>query len=261
MRRFLFAAACWATVGLVGARADVSYRYITDQASYTGAAGTIVPVKLILQETVTGTSTSKVFADGGIFGAGVILNSPGGAIYGGFDSNNQPINDLRISGNALLNPAGFGVQATPGGPISTTVTDNATAGTFGPSSALHSGLIINADIGQGPIPKTGGAGTNTYLLGTVNVKIGTGNQTLTVTPYSGSNNTITMLGTDLDFGTQQANGYTGASNPIGGLFSFTIGQAIPEPSSMALCGLIACGMGYAGYRRRNNKLAAPVSVG
>src|SRR4051812_16238020 len=86
MRRFLFAAACWATVGLVGARADVSYRYITDQASYTGAAGTIVPVKLILQETVTGTSTSKVFADGGIFGAGVILNSPGGAIYGGFDS-------------------------------------------------------------------------------------------------------------------------------------------------------------------------------
>jgi hypothetical protein len=257
MRRFLFAAACWATVGLVGARADVSYRYITDQTSYTGAAGTIVPVNILLQETVTGSSVSKVFADGGIFGAGVILNSPGGAIFG----TSATSNDFKISGNALLNPAGFGVQATPGGPIAPTQVDNATAGTFGPSSALHSGLIINADIGQGPIPKTGGAGTNTYLLGTVNVKIGTGTQTLTVTPYSGGNNTITMLGTDLDFGTQAANGYTGASTPIGGLFSFTIGQAIPEPSSMALCGLIACGMGYAGYRRRNNKSAEPVTVG
>jgi hypothetical protein len=258
MRRFLFAAACWATVGLVGARADVSYRYITDKTRYEGAPGTIVPVNLILQETVTGTSISKIFADGGLFGAGVILNSPGGIIYG--QSATQPA-DFKISGNALLNPAGFGVQASPGGPIAPTQVDNATAGTFGPSSALHSGLIINADIGQGPIPTKGTAAVNTYLLGTVNIKIGTGDQTLTVTPYSGSNNTITMLSTDLDFGTQQANGYTGASTPIGGLYSFTVGQVIPEPSSMALCGLVACGMGYAGYRRRNNKSAEPVTVG
>ena len=38
--------------------------------------------------------------------------------------------------------------------------------------------------------------------------------------------------------------------PIGGLFSFTVGQVIPEPSSMALCGLVACGMSYARYRRQ-----------
>jgi len=250
MRRFLFAAACWATVGLVGARADVSYRYITDKTRYEGVAGTIVPVNLLLQETVTGTSTSKIFADGGLFGAGVILSSPGGAIFGQ-TINGVPTNDFKISPNILLNPAGFGV----GTPPAATQTDQT------PFTATKAGLIVNADIGQGPIPKTGGAAVNTYLLGTVNIKIGTGDQSLTVTPYTGSSNTITMIGTDLDFGTQQANGYTGASTPLGGLYSFTIGQAIPEPSSMALCGLIACGMGYAGYRRRNNKSAEPVSVG
>jgi len=247
MRRFLFAAACWATVGLVGARADVSYRYITDQTSYTGAVGAKVPVQILLQETVTGTSTSKIFADGGLFGAGVIVNSPGGAIFG--QSATQ--NDFKISPNILLNPAGFGV----GSPPAATQLDQS------PAKATQSGLIVNADIGQGPIPKTGGVGVNTYLLGTVNVVVGAAPTSLTLTRYTGSSNTITMTGTDLDFGTQAASGYTGTKdNPLGD-FSFTVGQVIPEPSSMALCGLVACGMSYARYRRRNNKSAEPVTVG
>jgi len=250
MRRFLFAAACWATVGLVGARADVSYRYITDQTNYTGAVGATVPVQLLLQETVTGTSTSQIVKDGGLFGAGVILNSPGGAIFGQ-TLNGVVTNDFKIAPNILLNPAGFGV----GTPPAATQLDQT------PFTATKAGLIVNADIGQGPNFASGGAGVRTILLGTVNVKVGAASTSLTVTPYTGSSNTITMTGTDLDFGTQAANGYTGASTPIGGLFSFTVGQAIPEPSSMALCGLIACGMGYAGYRRRNNKSAEPVTVG
>jgi len=249
MRRFLFAAACWATVGLVGARADVSYRYITDQANYTGAVGAKVPVQILLQETVTGTSTSKIVADGGLFGAGVILNSPGGAIYGQTISG-APVNDFKISPNILLNPAGFGV----GTPPAATQLDQT------PFTATKSGLIVNADIGAGPLP-VGTGNVKTILLGTVNIVVGAAPTSLTVTPYTGSSNTITMLGTDLDFGTQAANGYTGASTPIGGLFSFTVGQAIPEPSSMALCGLVACGMSYARYRRRNNKSAEPVTVG
>lgn len=247
MRRFLFAAACWATVGLVGARADVSYRYITDKTSYTGNVGDKIPVQLLLQETVTGTSTSKIVADGGLFGAGVILNSPGGAIFG----STATTNDFKISPNILLNPAGFGV----GSPPAATQLDQT------PFTATKAGLIVNADIGQGPNFPSGGAGVRTILLGTVNVVVGAATSSLTVTPYTGSSNTITMVGTDLDFGTQAANGYTGASTPIGGLYSFTVGQAIPEPSSMALCGLIAAGMGYAGYRRRNNKSAEPVTVG
>jgi len=247
MRRFLFAAACWATVGLVGARADVSYRYITDQANYTGALGAKVPVQILLQETVTGTSVSKIVADGGLFGAGVILNSPGGAIYG----TSGTANDFKISPNILLTPAGFGVGTPPA----------ATALDQSPATATKSGLIVNADIGQGPLP-VGTGGVKTILIGTVNLVVGASPTSLTVTPYTGSNNTITMIGTDLDLGTQAANGYTGASTPIGGLFSFTVGQAIPEPSSMALCGLIASGMSYAGYRRRNNnKSAEPVTVG
>jgi len=256
MRRFLFAAACWATVGLVGARADVSYRYITDKPNYEGVnVGDKIAVQLLLQETLTGNSTSKIFADGGVFGAGVILNSPGGAIFGS-TINGVVTNNFQIGPNVALNPAGFAFGAPPGAPSQVDAS---------PATATKAGLIVNAEINQGPNFANAGSAattpTRTILIGTVNVVVGATPTTLTVTPYTGSSNTITMIGTDLDMGTQAANGYTGAGTPIGGFYSFTVGQVIPEPSSMALCGLIACGMSYAGYRRRNNKSAEPVTVG
>jgi len=241
--------ACWATIGFAGARADVTYRYVTDQANYTGAVGAIVPVQLLLQETVTGTSTSKIFADGGLFGAGVMVNSPGGAIYG----SSSTTNDFKIAGNATGTPNGFGGLGTP--PSAPTIVDQT------PATANKAGLIINADVGTGPQFTNGAAGTRTILLGTVNVKIGATATQLTITPYGGTSNTITQAGTDLDFGTQAANGYTGAATNTAGNFSFTVGAAIPEPSSMALCGLIASGMSYAGYRRRKAAASEPVTVG
>jgi len=239
--------ACWATIGFAGARADVTYRYVTDQANYTGAVGAIVPVQLLLQEIVTGTSTSKIFADSGLFGAGVMVNSPSGALFG----STATTNDFKISPNIANTPNGFS------GPTGSapTITDFSPV----PAVATKAGLIVNADVGTGPQFTSGGAATRNILLGTINVKIGSTPTTLTVTPYGGTSNTITQAGTDLDFGTQAANGYTGAAtNPLGN-FSFTVGAAIPEPSSMALCGLIASGMSYAGYRRR--KTTAPVTVG
>jgi hypothetical protein len=248
MRRFLFVAACWATVGLVGARADVSYRYITDKPIYEGNLGDKIPVQLLLQETVTGTSVSKIVADGGVFGAGVILNSPGGAIFGQTIAG-VPVNDFKIAPNIALNPAGFGF----GNPVGPSQVDQT------PANKNQSGLIVNAEIGQGPLP-VGTGNAKTILIGTVNVVVGATPTTFTVTRYTGGANTITMTATDLDFGTQAANGYIGTSNNPLGDFSFTVGQVIPEPSSMALCGLIACGMSYAGYRRRNNKSAEPVTV-
>jgi hypothetical protein len=249
MRRFLFAAVCWATVGLGGARADVIYRYVTDKPSYEGALGATVPVQLLLQETLTGTSTSKIVADGGVFGAGVILNSPGGAIFGQTIAG-VPVNDFKIAPNIALNPAGFGF----GNPVGPSQVDQS------PANKNSSGLIVNAEIGQGPLP-VGTGNVKTILIGTVNVVVGTNPTTLTVTRYTGASNTITMTAADLDNGTQQADGYIGTKNNPLGDFSFTVGQVIPEPSSMALCGLIACGMSYAGYRRRNNKSAEPVTVG
>jgi hypothetical protein len=252
MRRFLFAAVCWATVGLVGARADVIYRYITDKTSFEGVnVGDKIAIPILLQETLTGTSTSKIFADGGVFGAGVIVNSPGGAIFG----SSGTLNDFKIAPNVLLQPAGFAF-GTPPAPSQVDAS---------PATKNQAGLIVNAEINQGPNFSNAGSATTTptrsILIGTVNVVVGASPTTLTITRYTGSSNTITMTGADLDNGTQAVDGYIGTSkNPLGD-FSFTVGQVIPEPSSMALCGLIACGMSYAGYRRRNNKSAEPVTVG
>src|SRR5262245_43139628 len=108
MRKVLFALACWATLSQAGARADVSYRYITDKTSYTGNVGDKVAVQLLLQETVTGTSTSLIFKDGGLFGAGVMLNSPGGAIFG----SGTATADFKIGGNVQASPNGFGPSPT-----------------------------------------------------------------------------------------------------------------------------------------------------
>jgi len=249
MRKVLFALACWATVGLASSRADVTYRYVTDAANYTGAVGATIPISIFLQETVTGASKSIIFTDGGLFGAGVMVNSPGGAIVG-------TAGDFKITGNQAFSPAGFG---------NSTGTAGATALDQTPFTATKSGLIINADIPgtTAPGPKVaapGTAGVNQILLGTLNVKVLAAPTTLTVTPYGGASNTITQTGTDLDFGTQALNGYTGAAvNPLGN-FAFTVGAVIPEPSSMALCGLVASGMSYFGYRRRKTTVAESATV-
>jgi len=243
MRKVLFGLACWATIGLASSRADVTYRYVADQSSYTGAVGSTVPVQLLLEEKVTGTSTSLIFNDKGLFGAGVILTSPDGAIFG----STPTTNDFRISGNVLGTPNGF--SGPPPTLTPPTANDNGPPG-GSPASATKAGLIINADVGTGPQFTSGTAATRTILLGTVNVKVGATPTTLTVTPYGVPFSTITQNSTDLDFGTQAVNGYTGTTNNPLGNFAFTVGAAIPEPSSIALCGLMACGMGYVGYRRR-----------
>jgi hypothetical protein len=241
MRKVLFAVACFATIGLASSRADVTYRYITDQQNYTGNLGDLVPVQILLQEITTGTSTSVIFSDGGLFGAGVRVKSPDGAIWGGPGATA----DFKITGNATPPPTGFGTSPTA---LSQT-----------PATATESGLIINGDVptANSVFFADGAAGTRSVLLGTVNVKIGATPSTLTVTPYGGGLNTITQQGTDLDAsGNSVGNGtpYIGAANNPAGAYSFTV-AVIPEPSSMALCGLIACGMSYAGYRRRKTTIS------
>jgi len=246
MRKVLFAVACWATVGLASSRADVSYRYVADSSNYTGALGDKVNVQLLLQETVTGASTGFIFADGGLFGAGVLLSEsvPGtGKIFG----STPTTNDFAIAPNTAAPPAGFG---------SPTQQSNA------PADAGHSGLIVNGDTpGTKSIQfASGSAGVRSALLGTINITVGAAPVSYKVTNFGGGFNTITQAGTDLDFGTQAANGYTGAATPIGGFFTFTVGTAIPEPTSMAFCGLLACGMSYAGYRRRKATASEPITV-
>lgn len=251
MRKVLLAVACCATISLASARADVTYRYVTDQANYTGNVGAKVPVQILLQETVTAPSTSLIFSQGGLFGAGVMLNSPGGAIFGSTDAVTKlPVNDFKIGGNLAVGPVGFSAGGPPAAPTQYDQT---------PAKATQSGLIINTDVGPNDGPKfsSGGAGVRTVLIGTVNITVPATSTTLTVTPYGGNANTITQTGTDLDIGTQALNGYTGAANSP--TWSFTV-AVIPEPSSMALCGLAACGMSYVRLRRRNATASEPATI-
>jgi hypothetical protein len=221
MRKVLLALACAATVGLAGARADVTYSYVTDLSTYAGAtAGTQV--------------AAKVYPDT-VIDANVNRRDPNATFTG--------------------TPSGFGIAPTVVDPT--------------PSTATVAGLIVNADITsnantKGPVIKAAENGGNKILLGTFNLIIGTQNSSFQVTPYGGTKNTLTQANKDLDFGTQAVNGYNGAqtNGAANGFFSFAVtGAAIPEPSSMALCGLIATGMGYCGFRRRKTTVTeqAPVA--
>ena len=102
-----------------------------------------------------------------------------------------------------------------------------------------------------------GAGVNMIFLGSLNITVGSTPTVYALSNY-GSFNTVTQAATDLDI---NGPGYTGAANPIGGLFTLTVAAA-PEPSSMALCGLIACGLGYTRLRRRQAESpeATPAAV-
>jgi hypothetical protein len=241
MRTFLLSLACWATIGLATSQAAVDYRYITDQTTYSGLSGSLVTVNLYLQETVTAGSSSIIFDDGGLFGAAVIvtrINSGNAAIYGSSLANN----DFKIAPNTAPSPIGFG-------PVPTIVSQE-------PATASQSGLIVNADVpgngADGPKFADGSPGVRTVLLGTLNISVGTKSTTFIVGSYGPTNATVTQKGTDLDVTTPA---YIGAAEPVGGLFTFKV-NVIPEPSSMALISLLACGgMGYAGYRR---KKVAPV---
>jgi hypothetical protein len=263
MRKVLFALACWATVGLVGARADVSYSYVTDFSSYASAnAGDQVTAKVYLQELLTGGSTSFINSQNGLFGAGVLITrTAGNASF--FVIPGDPVNfipDEVITANQNRRDPNATFPGTPSGfGIAPTVVDPK------PSTATQAGLIVNADIvsnanTKGPLIKAAENGGNKILLGTFNLIVGTQNSTFQVTNYGSTKNTLTQGGKDLDFGTQAVDGYNGASAPAGGFFTFTVvGAAIPEPSSMALCGLIATGLGYTGFRRRKTTAEAPAT--
>ena len=150
----------------------------------------------------------------------------------------------KITPNLANTPIGFGPNPT--------IVDQK------PASANQAGIIVNADViggngSDGPnVPFTTGPAVNRIHIGTINITVGTVLTTYVLANYGASFNSITQKGTDLDF---DGPGYTGASNPVGGFFAFDI-AAVPEPSSMALCGLIACGMSYAGYRRRKTAVNA-----
>jgi hypothetical protein len=197
------------------------YSYVGDIVAGPDAFG-VFSVDLYLREEVTGSSTSRIFTDGGLFGAGVMISrvSGDGTIAG----------DFKIVPNTAAPPTGFGPPTI----ISQT-----------PATATQAGLIVNGDVpAQGP---NVGPGGGQILLGTVGIKPGLETTVWAISNYGGTGDTITQLGTDLDFDTAAENGYFGAAR-FGAYQIVALG--VPEPSTGALFGISLLTTGGFVLRRR-----------
>lgn len=198
-------------------KASVVYSYVTDQPSYTAAPGGTVTVQIFLKETVTGTDTSIITADGGMFTAGFSVNQ---------SPTNLPANPagiFSIAGNAAFDG---GFTKRPG--------DNAN-NTYATSRAGDDATSPSDT--SGPLPSGG-----LIPLGTVTIQAGTSGTTTFVAgnftyPSKGGGYTLDQSGNDLDTNST-APAYTGAANNPE---TFTV-AVTPEPGSLGLLGLAALGL-------------------
>jgi hypothetical protein len=254
------------------ARAAVTYTYATDQTSYSiSAVNGTVTVSIFLNENLTSGSTSIEIPNQGLSGAGFYVNTIGGtganisAITANTAANNT------VAGGSSFGNAGDGFNTGGQG-----VTVNSQIATDGSKARL--GEVANSTAGTGPIGASTSFGDQ-LLLGTVTIKGLTLNTTTTFKLLTYKNapssiggsgvdgNTVdnglfvTGISNDYDVsGTDAASSqsYTGANDLAFQTFTVTVG-AVPEPSSMALCGLAACGGLYGAYRRRK-AMAAKVEL-
>jgi hypothetical protein len=233
-------------------RGDITYQYVTDQTNYNAVAGASVTVQLFLRETLTGGSTSLINEEGGMFAGSVGLQQTG----------TVPANPTIISSiSTNTNPIGVGGGFGPDG-IGLNQTNLSSDGS-------NAALIQTVDIfsflsGQGPTPDANGK----ILLGTMTLTAGAAGTTTTFSvtslvnssssnplsgpPDGGEGNTISITNLwDLDSdnnGTQNGPPVYFGANDISN--TFTVVVAVPEPSSLLLGGLAACGAAYGAYRRR-----------
>jgi hypothetical protein len=161
-----------------------------------------------------------------------------------------------ITPNTQTEPNGFGgnldqtVTATMGHQLEVTSNGDHTAGPSGTTAG-------------GSVTTVGGTTTTRVFLGTITLTAGSLGTTTTFTIESAKNfvnhdgNTLTFHDAfDLDkdsTGQGAPVTWTGADS-VSPANTFTV-TAVPEPSSLLLCGLAVCGGAFAAYRRR--KAAAP----
>jgi len=220
------------------AGASVIFSYVTDASSYNATPGSIVPVNIYLQETLTGTSTSYISANGGVTGAG----------------------------------AGFNVQGTTGGSAAQIPTGSFTfSPSFGgPNAAYYnqgsgSNLEFSEGIAAPPAPTVMPDASGRIFLGKVNITAGSGKTSYILTSLNNdtinnsnsalgqsNGNTTTQnpppFGSDLDV--SPANGaYTGANASPGDVITVGGTSTVPEPASLAVFGVGA--MGLLARRRRS----------
>ncbi len=269
MNRKIFLLAAVASLLVVrSASADINYSYVgVVQGTVTG--GTTVTVNMYLQEVVTGSSTSLIASEGGLYAGAVAIAQTAGSGTtisacavnsatepNGFTGNNSTWiynNGVKTAGG-LQNSSSTSSQSNQATIVG--ITNNSANIPPGPSGTTAGGSVTTS----------GGTTTTLVFLGTVSIGVGaTADATFTVTSLKNAasgtfdqnsfGNTLTATnGYDLDPNSTNPP-YTGAvSNNT--TFTIQTTQGTPEPSSMALCGLAVAGMGAGYWRRRKAKLAA-----
>jgi hypothetical protein len=257
MHRFILAVAAFAAFSASAAKADVSYGYVTDQSSYSAAAGASVTVYIFLQETIKSGGNSVINNDGGLYGAGFYVNQ------------------TTTNGSSVLQAGKLAFNTNSG----TSTTGGAPAGFYSngtyvytPNSATQQGGFENINNNtQGPITSNISAVGSTNLantitsaiyLGSIQITAGAAGTTTNFTlqkygNFSGSDGNTITFNSLYDLDVPGSNGVDAWGNVSSMNFSVNV-AAVPEPSSMLLCGFAICGMGYTAYRRRKTQGQTPL---
>jgi hypothetical protein len=228
--------AVWAGIALGDAQASISYQYVTDQTNYTAASGTSVQISIFLQETVTGTSSSLIAQEGGMFGIGALVTKTSGSAT--FDTS--------VNGGFIQ----FDAAWNGGNKSNAPATQNGTnVGGFANVGNNPTGVIGTAVANQ--------AGKFLVKLGTLNIVASAtqSNYTVGANTFNGGNTLTNTSGFDLDVSSSTVPVYTGAVAS-----TFTINAAaVPEPTSIALAGFLVSGIGLGAWRRRRAAQAVAVA--
>ncbi len=239
------------------AEASISYQYVTDATTYSGTTGSTVNVSVYLQETVSGTSTSILAAQNGLFDYGIYVAGNTSATGASTISNYTSAAPFTQFGTGINNNTSSAGQNPSGLPANSLdyYNGNNTQAANGTATANGYKVLV------GTLAVTVGS-TTTFTLTTQNnpsfLDPGNGG-----TAQSDNTHTLPASGAthfDLDAnGTANGQSYTGANNAV---YTFTVSAAasVPEPSSMLLCGLVAAGGAYTAYRRRKALSAAPAEL-
>jgi hypothetical protein len=262
IKSLLLLTLCW--VGLaMPARAAIVYEYVTDQQNYTVNPGQTATVKIFLQETISGNSTSLIAAENGLYGSGFFINQVGVSPTG---AKSSLITAVAGNPTSTQNPVpnGFDGFTTPtvntAGTQATVVEQvNFSNNTGGPSGTTNGGsvspdkTVTRVFVGTLTLAAGDASSTTTYTI-----------QSYKYAPAGSSGNTLSFnSGLNLDAATGDPSSpqpFTGtdAFGANGGPAPFTFGVAVavPEPGSMGLASLAAAGMGLGAWRRWRNRRKA-----
>jgi hypothetical protein len=261
MKRFGLALAL-AAVLLSGnvARAGVTFEYVAGTPT-VGSSSTSIPI--YFQETDTGGST--VFGSSSVtgllsFGILSYATNSGTSTISSFTAASGFSQYHGTDGTTAQNNTGL-TQSYPNSTANQVASSTASLASLGTSNAMDYFNSANSG-GVGATLVSGKAGNGVYQIqvGTLTVANGTAtNFNLTSMFNSPGDNAsaqqtvvTTSNGSNVDLddnGTFNGASFIGAADPST-VTTFSVGAAVPEPSSMMLCGLVVFGMGYAGLRRR-----------